>query len=30
MWFYDLRQWTTLKDYGKLNEVLRIMSLGGP
>ena len=31
MWFDDVRQWTMLKDYlVKLNEVLRIVSLGGP
>ena len=30
MWFDDIRQWTMLKDYlVKLNEVLRIVSLGG-
>ena len=31
MWFDDIGQWTMLKDYGvKLNEMLRIVSLGGP
>jgi len=30
MWFDDVRQWTMLKDYTEVREMLRIVRHGGP